>query len=120
MPYVQPLAPGFRYGLGTIQGAGEPGQFVKVAGDNAFAVSDDAAAKPFGLLERKVKDGELPGIFCLGGIYETDVFVGDPSPGDNLAVDAATGTLKVAGENDTVVAEAIAVGAGVLRFKLLV
>ncbi len=120
MSYVQPLAPGFRYGLGEMQGAGEPGQFVNVAGDNVFAVSDDSAEKPFGLLERKVADGEMPGIFCLGGIYETDVFVGDPSPGDNLAVDASTGTLKVAAEGNVVVAEAISVGAGVLRFKLLV
>ena len=120
MSYVQALAPGFRYGLGAMQGAGEPGQIVTIAGDNVFAVASDPTARPFGILERKVKDGEMPGLFCLGGIYETDAFVGTPSPGDGLASDAETGLLKTASEGDFVLAEVISVGTGVLRFKLLV
>ncbi len=120
MSYVQALAPGFRYGLGTMQGAGEPGQIVTLAGDNVFAVASDPTARSFGILERKVKDGEMPGLFCLGGIYETDSFIGSPSAGDELSCDAETALLKKAAEGDFVLAEVISAGAGILRFKLLV
>lgn len=120
MPYVQPMAPGFRFGLGTMQGDGLPGQIVKISGDNLFSVNDDASARSFGILERVVKNGEMPGVFCLGGIYETDSFVGSPAAGDELACDEETSLLKTAGEGDFVLAEVISADAGVLRFKLLV
>ena len=120
MSYVQAMAPGFRYGLGKMDGAGEPGQIVTVAGDNVFSVASDPTARSFGLLERKIKDGEMPGVFCLGGIYETDAFVGSPAAGNKLAADAETGHLKTASEGDFVLAEAISVESNVLRFKLLV
>jgi len=120
MAYIQVLAPGFRYGLGVMQGAGAAGQIVKVSGDNAFAVNSDPTARPFGIIEKGVKDTEMPGIFCQGGIYETDAFVGSPTPNANLACDAATGLLKVAGEGEFVLATVISISAGVLRFKLLV
>jgi len=120
MAYVQPMAPGFRYGLGTMQGAGAPGQLVKIAGDNLFTVNDDAETRSFGILERAVKDGEMPGIFCLGGIYETDQFSGSPNAGDALSCDAGTGLLKTASGDELVLAEAISLESDVLRFKLLV
>ena len=120
MAYVQPLAPGFRYGLGAIVGGGQAGQLVRLTGDNAFSVNTDPALRSFGLLERTTKDGELGGVFCLGGIYETNVFVGTPAPGDELACDAATGKLKVKGQGEFAVGEAMASASGVLRFKLYV
>ncbi len=119
MPYVQPLAPGFRYGLGAITGGGSAGQFVLLTGDNEMSVNTDPAKRSFGLLEKTTKDGELGGVFCLGGIYETDVFVGSPAPGDELACDA-TGKLKVKGQDEFAVGEVIAAASGVLRFKLYV
>ncbi len=120
MPYVQPMAPGFRYGLGTISGGGETGQLVKLSGENIFSVNDDASARSFGLLVNTYKDGERCGVYCLGGIYETDRFVGTLAAGDELACDAGSSTFKKAAEGDFIVAEAISISAGVLRFKLLV
>jgi hypothetical protein len=119
MPYVQPLAPGFRYGLGAITGGGSAGNLVRLTGDNEMSVNTDPAKRSFGLLEKTTKDGELGGVFCLGGIYETDVFVGSPAPGDELACDA-TGKLKVKGQGEFAVGEVIAAASGVLRFKLYV
>jgi len=120
MPYVQPLAPGFRYGLGTISGAGTAGQLVRISGENLITVNTDPAKRSFGMLERTYKDGEMPGVICSGGIYETDQFVGTPAPGDELACDAATGKLKVKGATEFAVGEVISAGSGVLRFKLFV
>ncbi len=120
MSYVQPLAPGFRYGLGTLSGSGEAGQLVKISGGNAFSLNDDAAHRSFGVLAAACKDGEMPGVYCLGGIYETDRFAGTIAAGDPLSCDAASSALKKAAEGDFVVAEAISASAGVLRFKLLV
>ena len=118
MAYVQPLAPGFRYGLGTLSGSGEAGQLLKISGNNLLALNDDPAGPSFGILTAACRDGEMPGVYCQGGIYETDTFTGTVAPGAQLACDAATSTLKTAGENEIVVAEAISVIAGVLRFKL--
>ena len=120
MPYVQPMAPGFRYGLGTLSGAGEAGQLVKLSGDNAFSLNDDATSRSFGMLARACKDGEMPGIYCQGGIYETDQVEGTPGPGVELACDSASSKLKAASEGDFIVGEAIMLSGGILRFKLLV
>ena len=120
MAYVQPLAPGFRYGLGAISGAGATGQLVRLSGDNVLSVNTNPALRSFGILEKTYRDGELCGVFCLGGIYETDVFVGTPAPGDELACDAQTGKLKVKGQGEFAVGEVIAAASGVLRFKLFV
>jgi len=120
MAYVQPLAPGFRYGLGAISGAGSTGQLVRLTGDNVFSVNADPAKRSFGILEKTYKDGELCGVFCLGGVYETDIFVGTPAVGDELACDAQTGKLKVKGQGEFAVGEVIAAVSGVLRFKLYV
>lgn len=120
MANVQPLAPGFRYGLGAMSGEGKTGQLVRLAGENTFVVNTDPTKRSFGLLEKSYKDTQLCGVFCGGGIYETDVFVGTPAPGDELACDAATGTLKVKGAGEFALGEVIAIASGLLRFKLFV
>jgi hypothetical protein len=120
MAYVQPLAPGFRYGLAPLSGAGSCGQLVKLAGPNLLAVNTTPAARSFGILEKPYRDGELAGVFCLGGIYETDQFEGTPAPGNELACDATTGKLKVKGQGEFAVGETISCVSGVLRFKLFV
>lgn len=120
MAFVEIKAPGFSYGLGTISGDGEAGQLVKISGDNLFALNDDSTTRSFGILAKTYKDGEMCGVFCLGGIYETDQYEGSPTPGDALACDASTSKLKTTGDGDFVVAEAISIAAGILRFKLLV
>ena len=120
MAYIEPKAPGFSYGLGTINGAGAAGQCVKINGDNQFAVNTDPTARSFGVLTKSCKDGEMCGVFCMGGIYETDQVVGTPAAGDLLACDADTGKLKAADEGDFPLGETISCQTGVLRFKLLV
>ena len=120
MAYVEPKAPGFLWGLGTISGAGTAGQCVRVAGNNVFAVNDDGDERSFGVLAKTYKDGEMCGVHCLGGIYETDQYAGAPVAGDVLVCDAETGKLTPQDDETAVVAEALSVEGGVLRFKLLV
>ena len=52
------------------------GQVVRIAGNDLFAVNTDPAAPSFGLLVKDYKSGDMPGIYCDGGVYETDVFDG--------------------------------------------
>jgi len=120
MAYVEPKAPGFRYGLGTISADAVVGQCVLLSDANVFSVTDDPAKRSFGILAASVSEGEMCGVYCMGGIYETDQFAGNISAGDELACDADTGTLKAASGEEFVMAEAISVVSGVLRFKLLV
>lgn len=120
MPYLNPDHRGLAYGDGYLQGAGSCGQFVKLVGNDLFAVNTDPQAKSFGILRRDYKAGEMPGIFCMGGIYETDVFEGTINPNDDLKV-SANGKLTagvVAG--DQVVARAVSVSSGTLKFRLLI
>jgi len=120
MAYIEPKAPGFLWGLGTISGAGTAGQCVKVAGNDVFAVNDNGNGRSFGVLAKSYRDGERVGVYCLGGVYETDQYAGTPVAGDLLVCDAATGKLKKQDGETFVVAEALSVATGVLRFKLLV
>jgi len=120
MAYVEPKAPGFRYGLGTISADAVAGQCVRLTDVNVFSVNDDAAKRSFGILAVSCSKDALCGVHCMGGIYETDQYAGDIAAGDELACDAVTGKLKAASGDDFVMAEAISVVSGVLRFKLLV
>jgi hypothetical protein len=120
MAYVEAKAPGFRYGLGTLSADGTAGQCVRLSNDNVFSVTDDATKRSFGILAASCKKDELCGVFCLGGIYETDQHSGNIAAGDLLGCDAQTGKLKKAGAQDFVAGEAISLVSGVLRFKLLV
>ena len=62
-----------------------------------------------------------PGIYCCGGVYETDVFEGTINAGDELEIDTS-GVLIVAGtqQGAHVVAQAISVSGGILKFRLLI
>ena len=120
MAYVEPKAPGFRYGLGTISADAVAGQCVRLTDANVFSVNDDAAKRSFGILVASCDKDALCGVYCMGGIYETDQYTGNISAGDELACDANTGKLKAASGDEFVVGETISLVSGVLRFKLLV
>ncbi len=110
---------GLAYGDGHMQGDGQLGRFVKLVGDDLFAVNTDPTTASFGVLIKDYTDGEMPGIYCQGGVYETDVFEGAVSAGGELGIDA-TGVLTAATEGAEVVAQAISVSGGVLKFRLLI
>jgi hypothetical protein len=69
---INPCHRGLAYGDGHIQGAGALGQVVSIAGNDLFAVNTDPTAPSFGLLIKDYASGEMPGIYCMGGVYETD------------------------------------------------
>jgi len=119
MAFLNADHPGLAYGDGTMSGAGTLGQVVKVAGNDLFAVNTDPTARSFGILRKGYADGKMPGIWCRGGIYTTDVFEGTIEAGDPLAVSAAGVLTADVGEGALVIAEAISVSGGVLKFKLL-
>ena len=120
MGFLNPNHRGLAYGDGYMQSAGSCGQFVNLVGNDLFAVNTDPTAKSFGVLIKDYKAGEMPGIFCMGGVYETDVFDGVITAGADLKV-AATGHLTAGvGVGDVVVARAISVGSGTLKFRLLI
>ncbi len=120
MPFLNPNHRGLAYGDGYMQGEGKLGQVVKLVGNDLFAVNTDPTAKSFGILIKDYKNGEMPGIFCMGGVYETDVFEGNISPNDDLKV-SATGKLTAGVQaGDEVVARAISFSGGTLKFRLLI
>ena len=119
--YLEPLLPGRAYGLGKMQGPGEPGQIVRLVDHDTFSVNTGATQPSFGLLYKAAKDGEMPTVYCDGGIYETDNFTAPVQPDEFLKVSGVAGNLAGGvGAADKVVAQAISVAGGVLRFKLLV
>ena len=120
MPYLNPNHRGLAYGDGYMQGAGSCGQFVKLVGNDLFAVNTDPAAKSFGVLVKDYKNGEMPGIFCMGGVYETDVFEGTINADDDLKISAGGKLTAGVGAGDQVVARAISVASGTLKFRLLI
>ena len=120
--------PGIAYGDGELLGPGTPGQLVKLVESDLFQVVADAADKPIGLLGRLDKpkyvtpaatDRNKVTVFMRGGIYETDNISGQIAFGDSLSFNPATGQLKTAGQGETVVAKALAVGGNTLKFELL-
>ena len=120
MAFINADHPGLAYGDGYMSGAGSLGHVIHVSGNDQFAINTDPTVRSFGILRKDYADGKMPGIWCGGGVYTTDVFEGTINAGDDLKVSAA-GKLKagvIAG--DQVIAEAISVASGVLKFKLLV
>jgi len=118
VPILNPNHRGLAYGDGYMQGAGSCGQFVKLVGNDLFAVNTDPQAKSFGVLTKGYKAGDMPGIFCMGGVYETDVYEGTINANDDLKV-SANGKLTagvVAG--DEIVAKAISMSSGTRKFRL--
>ena len=120
MSFINADHPGLAYGDGTMSGAGSLGQVVKVAGNDQFAVNTDATARSFGILRKDYADGKMPGIWCGGGVYTTDVFEGTINAGDELKVSANSKLTAGVAAGDQVIAEAISVVSGVLKFKLLI
>ena len=120
MAFINAAHRGLAYGDGYLQGDGELGQLVKIAGNDLFAVNTDPTVPSFGVLIKGYKSGEMPGIYCMGGVYETDVFERIIQAGDLLKA-SATGKLTAGvGEGDLAVAQALSVSGGTLKFRLLV
>ena len=120
MGFINPCHRGLAYGDGYMDEDGQLGRLVSVVGDDQFAVNTDPAQRSFGILMKDYAKGDMPGIYCNGGIYETDVFKGNISAGDELKV-ATNGKLTAGvGAGDLVVAQAISVQGGILKFRLLV
>ena len=112
---------GIAYGDGYVQGSAASGQVMRIVGDDIFAVADDATEPVFGVLYADVKDGDMPTIYTDGGVYETDNFTGSIQAGELLKVHNANGNLtNGVGAGDQVVAKAISMSGGVLKFRLLV
>jgi hypothetical protein len=118
MPFIYSAHRGLAYGDGYLQGDGALGQIVKLVGADLFAVNTSPTVKSFGILAKDYKAGEMPAIFCLGGIYETDVFEGTVNPGDDLKVSAAGKLTAGVQEGDEAIARAISVSGGTLKFRL--
>jgi hypothetical protein len=121
MSFIRTNHRGLAYGDGTMQGEGTTAQVVRIVGADLFAVNTDPAQKSFGLLIKSYKAGEMPGVFCQGGIYETDVFEGTPAPGAFLKT-GPTGKLTAGaiGAGEEAIAQAISLVDGVLKLRLLV
>jgi len=118
--FLNPNHRGLAYGDGYMQGAGSCGQFVKLVGNDLFAVNTDPTERSFGVLIKDYKNGEMPGIFCMGGVYETDVFEGNITAGDDLKVSTGGKLASGVGVDDQVVARAISLSSGTLKFRLLI
>jgi hypothetical protein len=91
-----------------------------VVGDDLFAVNTDPTKRSFGILIKDYAGGEMPGIYCDGGVYETDAFEGTVVAGDDLKVSASGRLTNGVAAGEHVVAHAISVQSGVLKFRLLV
>ena len=111
---------GIAYGDGYMQGDGALGQVVRVAGDDLFAVNTDPTVRSFGLLMKDYANGEMPGIYCDGGIYTTDVFTGPLAAEDDLTVGADGKLTKKTVGSEKLVGVAISVADGILKFKLVI
>ena len=120
MPFIYSAHRGLAYGDGYLQGDGALGQIVKLVGADLFAVNTNPAVGSFGILAKDYKAGEMPAIFCLGGIYESDVYEGTVNPGDALKVSAAGKLTSGVQEGDETIARAISVSGGTLKFRLLI
>jgi hypothetical protein len=120
MPFLNPSHRGLAYGDGHIQGDGAAGHLVRIVGNDLFAVNTDPTKKSFGILVKDYKGGEMCTVYCDGGTYETDVYDGTITAGQDLKVSANGRLASGAGAVDEVVARAISVSGGTLKFRLLI
>ncbi|MHB9131147.1 MAG: hypothetical protein ACYDBB_08665 [Armatimonadota bacterium] len=120
MATLTPNHRGLAYGDGYLQGDGTRGQVVKLVGSDLFAVNTDPLTPSFGLLITDYTSGQMPGIYCGGGIYETDVFEGTIIAGEALKVSAAGKLTNGVQAGELTIARAIAVDGGLLKFQLLI
>lgn len=125
--YLNATLPGIAYGNGELQGPGNPGQIVKLIGNDLFTVVSNSNDEPFGIIGRtnRTKNSPTPGpndkvlavVFIGDGIYETDNFSGSITAGDALTFDATLGSLKAAGAGNQIVGRALSVSDGLLKFQ---
>jgi hypothetical protein len=120
MPYVNPNHRGLAYGDGHIQGDGAAGQVVRIVGNDLFAVNTDPALKSSGILVKDYRNGDMPAFYCMGGVYETDVFDGAITAGQDLKVSANGRLTAGVAAGEEVIARAISVSGGTLKFRLLI
>ena len=120
MGYVTPQHRGLAYGDGYLQADATAGQVLKLVGNDLFAVNTDPTMASFGVLAADTKAGEMPAVFCQGGVYETDVYEGAITAGADRKVSAAGQLTAGGGAGEESVARAINVGSGILKFRLLV
>ena len=120
MTMINPDHRGLAYGNGHMQGEGQLGHVVKIVGDYLFAVNTVTTVNSFGLLITNYKNGDMPGIYCQGGVYETDVFEGTINPGDDLKVSANGLLTSGVAAGEEVIARAISASGGTIKVKLLI
>ena len=120
MAYITPNHQGLCYGDGYLSGAGSLGQVVRISDHDTFVVNTDPTMTSFGILAKDYTNGQMPGIFCNGGVYETDVFEGTVQAGDALKVSANGKLCAGVQTGEHVIARAIAVQDGLLKFILLI
>ena len=95
MSYITPVHQGLSYGDGTLQGAGALGQVVRLVGNDRVAVNTDPTLKSFGLLAKDYTDGDMPGVYCNGGVYET---VHRKKDGTVFPIEASTKIVTIQGK----------------------
>ncbi|HDH97334.1 MAG TPA: DUF2190 family protein [Proteobacteria bacterium] len=105
------------YGVGKASADIAAGQVLKIADSNEFAPNTDGSY-PVGFAAESRSAGETCTVL-MGGVFETDVFNGDPQPGNMLAVDT-DGKLKVAGADEDVVGVVLARSGDKIVFKSLI
>ncbi len=126
-PYILSYYEGIDYSAGKMNGPGCLGQFVCAVPDNespemySFQVNTDPSVLSFGMLMDNYADGERPAMWLNGGIYGTNQFHITPQiePNDFLGI-GIDGLLSSADTDDAIVAQAINVCNGILKFKLLI
>ena len=128
--FFNPSHPGLAYGDGDLKGPGDPGQIVKLTGNDEFTVCSAVTDVGMGILGSLDKlENVTPGatdlnkavIWMNGGIYETDNFTSGAIAGDDLMFDTSAGEIKkwVTGTPDPqVIGKAISVIGGILKFRL--
>ncbi len=120
MAFINPCHRGLAYGDGYMQADGQLGQVVSAVGNDLFAANINPRDPSFGILIKDYKAGDMPGIYCDGGVYETDAYEGTISAGEELRVSPNGFLTNGVGNNDKVVAQAISVQDNVLKFRLLI
>lgn len=120
MAFLNPNHRGLAYGDGYMQDEGKCGHFVHLVGNDLFSVNTNPTAKSFGILCKDYKAGEMPTVFCMGGIYETDVFEGNINPNEDLKVSGSGKLTSGVQAGELVVARAISISSGTLKFRLLI
>ena len=120
MAFINPCHRGLAYGDGHIQGKGKLGQVVRVSGDDLFTVNTDPTLRSFGILINDYAAGDMPGIYCNGGVYETDAFDGPIADGEDLKVSTEGRLTGGVAAGDLVIAQTVSIKGGVLKFRLLI